>query len=176
MPRRTHFKDKSLFGGQNIGTLSVFTVAFGWAINGMCFKSDPFFFFKVRDGYLAEELPWTPSDEMQLRPVALLLLCLPFCISMFAGAFGGATRRMRLKDRSPLGGQYAEILSAVTGAFDGVIRNTQKSCFVFNRWKNLGIMFDGSIYGHEIWGSNMITYKESLDVKNCWGFIKTFRI
>ena len=45
---------------------------------------------------------------------------------MFAGAFGGATHRMRFKDKSPLGGQDADVLSAVTGAFGEV---TNGICF-----------------------------------------------
>ena len=40
---------------------------------------------------------------------------------MFAGAFGGATHRMRFKDESPLGRQDAEVLSFVTGTFGGAI-------------------------------------------------------
>ena len=36
---------------------------------------------------------------------------------MFAGAFGGATHRMRFEDESPLGGQGAEVLSVVAGTF-----------------------------------------------------------
>ena len=40
---------------------------------------------------------------------------------MFAGAFGGATHRLRFKDESPLGGQGAEVLSVVAGIFGGAI-------------------------------------------------------
>ena len=45
---------------------------------------------------------------------------------MFAGAFGGATNRMRFKDKSPLGGQDAEDLSVVMGAIGGA---TNGICF-----------------------------------------------
>ena len=55
---------------------------------------------------------------------SILLLAL----SMFAGAFGGATHRMRFKDKSPspLGGKDAEGLSVVAGAFGGA---TNGICF-----------------------------------------------
>ena len=41
---RMRFKDKSPLGEQDVGILSVITGAFGVAISGICFKSDPFFF------------------------------------------------------------------------------------------------------------------------------------
>ena len=42
-------------------------------------------------------------------------------MSVFAGAFGGATHRVRFQDESPLGRQDAEVLSFVTGTFVGAI-------------------------------------------------------
>ena len=56
----------------------------------------------------------TECAFMWLRSVSsslLFMLFLYLALSVFVGAFGGATHRMRFKDKSPLGGQGVEILS-----------------------------------------------------------------